>query len=535
MPRREQHLIGFSLAALVGAVLLFALVLWLLWSKSVNTEEARVAYLAETLGQKTEKIIVDARDMLNRLNRLPASPCSAEHVRVMQEAAVARPYIRAIGYWRADRRICGVGFIQAVELKPPKADRIYDSGVIAWWPSPQTEVSGVRLFLMRLGKHDIAIDPRLLLQTELVQDRRAGLWVEKLPLATAPWGIEMPPLDSFPVGLFVDRENNRVVSRFSLGTVLPIDVVAVEPLHHFWDRYASMITVAISFGLALFAVWIYIVLRFSRHHLSLATELKEALARGHVEVLYQPILELASGRCVGAEALARWVREDGRIIEPEVFLPVAEEAGLVPKITLAVLSATTRDLGNLLRENADISININLAPEDLASDEFSCTLAEQIEFAGIAPEKIKLEITERAIVDSDRSRDTIRNFRSRGHKVAIDDFGTGYSSLSYLETFEIDTLKIDKSFVDAIDKDAVTSHVIGHVIELSKSLDLETVAEGIETPQQVEWLLEQGVSLGQGYLLGKPLPARGFRRYFRRQQDSTVYPIWQKLRQRQAL
>ncbi|MCG8433173.1 MAG: EAL domain-containing protein, partial [Gammaproteobacteria bacterium] len=215
----------------------------------------------------------------------------------------------------------------------------------------------------------------------------------------------------------------------------------------------------------------------------------------------------------------------GEIVSPDVFIPVAEEAGLVPEITLAVLAATLRDLGNLLRENAELCINLNLAPEDLKSEKFGRAMAESLELAGVSAEHIKLEITERAMVNSDKSRKLIRDFRRRGHKVAIDDFGTGYSSLAYLETFELDTLKIDKSFVDAIGRDAVTSHVIGHVIEMAKSLRLETVAEGVESSEQASWLLEQGVEFGQGFLFSQPLPARRFRKFFSVHSRSNVEPF----------
>ena len=108
----------------------------------------------------------------------------------------------------------------------------------------------------------------------------------------------------------------------------------------------------------------------------------------------------------------------------------------------------------------------------------------------------------------------IREFRRRGHQVAVDDFGTGYSSLAYLETFELDTLKIDKSFVDAIGTEAVTNHVIGHVIDMAKSLALDIVAEGIETVQQASWLIDQGVEYGQGFLFSRPIPASEFRDFF---------------------
>jgi sensor c-di-GMP phosphodiesterase-like protein len=138
----------------------------------------------------------------------------------------------------------------------------------------------------------------------------------------------------------------------------------------------------------------------------------------------------------------------------------------------------------------------------------------------VAPTSIKLEITERAMVDTDASRDVIRNFRRRGHQIAIDDFGTGYSSLGYLQTLELDTLKIDKSFVDAIGTEAVTHHVIGHVIEMAKSLQLDIVAEGIEAGHQAEWLIEQGVEYGQGYFYSRPLPRSEFLEYFRKSEKT---------------
>ncbi len=523
--KRERNFVALSTAAFIGAALLFGLITWLLWSESIETEEERVAGLARALGQHTEEMIVDVRNMLEEFNKLQLARCSDAHLNVMHRAAIAKPYIRSIGYWRAAERLCGVGFIQAVELKPSRADRIYDSGVIAWWPSSQTEVSGVPLFLMRYGDHDIAIDPRMLLEPKLVQDRQAGLWVEGLPMATTADGSDIPSPDSVPIGLTVDTENNRLVSRFSLGTIFPIDIVAVETIDRFWSRYTPILAAAAGLGLVLATLWIYIVLRYSRHRLSLSTELREAVALGRVRAYYQPVIELSSGRCVGAEALARWIREDGEMVGPDVFIPLAEQAGLVPEITLAIVAATLHDLGKLLKEHPHLRININLAPEDLTSESFSASLGRSLAAAGVAPTSIKLEITERAMVDTDASRAVIRNFRMRGHQIAIDDFGTGYSSLGYLQTLELDTLKIDKSFVDAIGTEAVTNHVIGHVIDMAKSLQLDIVAEGIESEQQAEWLIEQGVEYGQGFLYSRPLPCAQFRDYFHKHEESSGHPM----------
>ncbi|MEE8118245.1 MAG: EAL domain-containing protein [Gammaproteobacteria bacterium] len=515
MQRRGKVLIGFSLGAFAGVVLLFTSTTWFLYTESLKAEEQEVANLARALGERTERIIVEAREMLDAFNKFPMERCSKEHLRAMHEVAVAHPHIRAIGYWRAAERLCGVGFIQGVALRPSRADRIYESGVIAWWPKPETEIGGVQLFLMRYGEHDVAIDPRMLLEAGPMQDRLAGLWVENLRMAATPWNAELPSPDTLSNGLTVDHENYRLVFRYSLGTIFPIDVVAIEPIGRFWSRYESALIIAAMLGLLLAALWIYAISRYSQHRLSLATELRETLKRNKLQTQYQPVVDLITDRCVGAEALARWVREDGETISPDIFIPVAEVAGLVPDITLAVLKTTLSDLGKLLQEFSDLRINLNLAPEDLESEKFGRAMSEYLEQANVPTSAIKLEITERALVNSETSRSLIRAFRQRGHEVAIDDFGTGYSSLSYLESFELDTLKIDKSFVDAIGTDAVTSNVIGHVIDMAKSLGLDTVAEGVETPEQVSWLVEHKVNYGQGYLFSKPLTASKFHDFFR--------------------
>lgn len=504
------------MTAVAGVVALFAAITWYVWTDSVRTEEARLSNHAQLLGEDVERTIVGARDMLEQLNQLEMERCSDGHLQAMQDAAISKPYIRAVGYWKAAERICGIGFVRGSELTPARADRIYDSGVIAWWPGPQTELGGVQFFLMRYGAHDVAIDPRMLLDPGLSEGRKSGLWVEGLRMASAPWDAELPIPASLPPGLTVDSANNRVISRFSLGTILPIDIVAVEPIASFWDRYLPTMTLVALLGLVLVLAWLYALYRYSRRQLSLGAELREAILHRRLTVHYQPVIELHSGKCIGAEALVRWRREGGSLLGPDVFIPVAERAGLISDITRCVLDTILEDIGRLMREDPVIQINLNLAREDLESPQFLEVLAQELEHYKVPTRAIKLEITERALINSDAARQLIRKLRQRGHQVAIDDFGTGYSSLAYLESFEIDTLKIDKTFVDAIETDAVTSNVIGHVIEMAHSLELDTVAEGIEQPHQVDWLLDQGVTHGQGFFFSKPLTSRRFLRYYQR-------------------
>ena len=510
MHRRGKIIFSAAFAALFGIGLVFSATLWLLWHESVTAEEAYAGGLAAFLGKSTEHILLDARDMLNGFDQLPDARCSPEHLQALKDAAISRPYVRGIGYWQASARLCDVGFLPQAGLKPSHADRIFDSGVIAWWPSAQTQAGGVQLFLMRYGDHDVAIDPRRLLDLGTLQDRQAVLWVDKLRMSATPWGADLPAPDTLPVGVTIDREHDRVLSHFARNLILPIDVVAVEPLDNFWNRHAPMLATGAALCLLLIALWIYIVLRLSQRELSLTGELRLAIARGEISVHYQPVMDLVSGACVGAEALARWRRENGKSVSPAVFIPAAEQAGLVQDLTLAVLRTTARDLQSMRTHYPHISVNLNLAPDDLKNTRIGAELVRVLGETGLPAAAIKLEITERALVNSESARALIQQFRSRGHKIAVDDFGTGYSSLSYLQSFELDVLKIDKTFVDAIGMEAATSQVIVHVIEMAKSLGLDIVAEGVQTHLQAGWLIKHGVAFAQGFLFSEALPKEEF-------------------------
>lgn len=513
LTRRDKVLLAMLAAALLGILLVMALLGWYLWRESVVAEEARLGRLASHLGEQTEQAIVDASDLLDHLNRLEAVPCSPEHLDALQEAAIVRPHVRAIGYWQATERQCGVGFIQGLPLKPPQASRIYDTGVIAWWPGPDTAVGGVELFLIRFGEYDLAIDPWLVINPGLLAEQKVELWVEGMSMAVHPPGAGLPPPTELTPGLTVDRANKLILARFSLGTLFPIDIVAMQPLGLFWHRYFPTLIGAGLLGMLLAVLWLFVVLHYSRHHLSLLAELRDAIGGGQLSVVYQPIVDLSSGCCVGAEALARWRRDNGEAIGPDVFVPMAEESGQATDLTLAVLRVVLAELGDLLRSDPNLVINLNLSGGDLASPRFSQALTRMLQTAKVAPASIKLEITECSLLNTSHVSKHISSLRALGHRIAIDDFGTGYSSLVYLENLELDTLKIDKTFVDAIESHAVTSSVIGHIIEMASSLRLDIVAEGIESAHQARWLLEQRVAFGQGYHFSRPLTAEHFRHW----------------------
>ena len=521
--RRDRVKLTAIVVAMLGVVVLFGAIAWLLWTSSVASETDYEGGLAARLGQRTEHIIVDTRDMLVGFDKLKAARCSQEHLDALRQAAIAHAYIRGIGYWHAAKRECGIGFLPEQGLKPAQADRIYSSGVVAWWPSAQTQYGGVELFIMRYGDHDVAIDPRQLLDLGAIRHRQAVLWVDGIRMAATPENAHLPAPGTLPVGVTVDSKDGQVYSHFAHDQVLQIDVVAREPIGNFWSRHAPIVVAGLTLGGLLVAVWIGLVLRYSRYQLDPSTDLRRALTAHRIAVHYQPVIDLRSDQCAGAEALARWQRKDGSWVSPAVFIPLAETSGLIHKLTLTVMKIVIRDLKHILAVAPAISVNLNLSHDDLETESTSHALADNLGSAAIPAHALKLEITERALVNSDTARAMIRQLRGRGHAVAIDDFGTGYSSLSYLQSFDLDVLKIDKSFVDAIGTGSATSQVIEHVIDMAKSLGLEVVAEGVETVEQARWLIDHGVIYAQGYLFSKPLPLGEFLEFFRSRKYRAKY------------
>lgn len=256
--------------------------------------------------------------------------------------------------------------------------------------------------------------------------------------------------------------------------------------------------------ISLLASWL--IIRVLRRLQSPHQQMRDALNNAEISVNYQPIVSLTDGRVVGCEALARWKQADGSYLSPDIFIPLAEESGLITRLTENVVKRVFRDLGKWLHLHPEIHVSINLSVADFQSVMLQTILHQQLRIWQVRPQQIALELTERGFADPKTTLPAIAAYRRAGHAVYIDDFGTGYSSLRYLQDLEVDTLKLDKSFVDALEYAQVTPYII----EMAKTLQLNIVAEGIETACQEKWLREHGVQFGQGWLYSKALPKEAF-------------------------
>jgi sensor c-di-GMP phosphodiesterase-like protein len=250
---------------------------------------------------------------------------------------------------------------------------------------------------------------------------------------------------------------------------------------------------------------------FYRRNRSLDHQLLRAIRKDKLQVVYQQIVSLASGRIVGAEALARWTDEEGSAVGPDIFVKIAEEHGFVGSITRLVVRHVLRDFAATLRVLPDFRLSINVAAADLADPGFLPMLEQALKQAEVPAKSLIIEITESSTARHEMAIASILRLHQRGHSIHIDDFGTGYSSLSYLHDLAVDAIKIDRTFTRTIGTEAVTAGILPQILAMAESLNLLVIVEGIETSQQAEYFAAEAQPIfGQGWLFGRAVTVDAF-------------------------
>lgn len=250
----------------------------------------------------------------------------------------------------------------------------------------------------------------------------------------------------------------------------------------------------------------------AQHQQNLESAIRQALEHDEFALHYQPKLDLKTGRILGAEALIRWFQPRSGWVHPADFIPVAEDSGLIVPLTQWVLrhaceqAQAWRAMGL-----APLRISVNISAIDFRQREFVDNLAAILKQTGLPPNQLELEITESVLMQNvDDTVDILNRIKAMGVRLALDDFGTGYSSLSYLRRFPIDVLKIDQSFVRGLHENSQDAQLISAIIGMGKSLELNIIAEGVETVEQLNFLRAQHCEEGQGFLFSKAVPAKDF-------------------------
>jgi EAL domain-containing protein (putative c-di-GMP-specific phosphodiesterase class I) len=246
--------------------------------------------------------------------------------------------------------------------------------------------------------------------------------------------------------------------------------------------------------------------------LQLEGELRDALHSGAIEAHYQPQIDLATGRVIGAEALARWRHPEHGDIAPDRFIPLAKDTGLIVELGESMLRQACRQARIWLDQGVGLQgIAVNVAGEQIQRGDFVAMVKRVLDETGLPPRLLELEVSEGFFLwHGEHSIDVLRALGELGATLSIDDFGTGYSSLAYLKRLPIDKLKIDRSFVRDLPEDEDDAAIARAVVALAHSLGLRVLAEGVETAAQRDFLRRIGCEEAQGFLFGRPVPAREF-------------------------
>lgn len=243
--------------------------------------------------------------------------------------------------------------------------------------------------------------------------------------------------------------------------------------------------------------------------IKIASEFRNAMDNGELSLHYQPIIDLGTGKIQGFEALMRWTHPEKGNISPAIFIPVAEDSGLIVDASRWALKEACKALRRIQGKagyDRNLFMSVNFSSTDFAEENFLDQLYTTLSATDVEPERVHLEITERLLMTQpDNAKETLNMCRKAGLGISIDDFGTGYSSLSYLHYYPIDTLKIDQSFVRNMSKDQTAKELVKSIISLAKNMNMHTIAEGVEDENEARQLTEMGCDSAQGYFFARPM------------------------------
>jgi sensor c-di-GMP phosphodiesterase-like protein len=471
---------------------------------------------------ETERVLGYARDVLMRTDATAAqvdrgfkllaaarngAPCSEANIDLMRQIDVTSSYIQAIGYVEDGRIACSSIGGDRKDLLLGTPDFVTANGV-AVYKNLRLPFAPQQQFIALARNNHVAIIHKDLPIDTTVSGADVSLAIfllgDNVPMASRHFVASewLPRLGTNKAVTFVD--GRRLVAAARSDRFLYAAVAAI-PVSDYNDSTREAAQRLVPAGLIAGLMLAAAVFLLARTQLSLAAAIRTGLKRNELFLLYQPIVDLESGEWVGAEALIRWQRPTGELVDPNIFIPIAEKSGLIEQVTQRVLELAARDTGAFLRRHPRFYVAVNLSAADLHSPRLPAQLDDFLSTTAAAPGNLVVEITERGLLNVELAREMLRTLRAKGVRVAIDDFGTGYSGLSYLQTLEVDYLKIDKTFVDAIATEAPTSHLVQHIIEMAKSLKLKLTAEGVETEAQARFLRQHGVEYAQGWLFAKPM------------------------------
>lgn len=516
--RRGARLVAASCLAILAGLLPLFVLAHASRERTMASERERLDTASRQALQRTLATVEEARSALDALDPVDA-PCSPGHIALMRQRVLDATSIEEIAFHQDGRLACTSWGQAEGQVAQQGADIHLPGGLDLDLYREATAGKGGRMLALGRGAHSILVRPAHLVGTP----PDAGT---VLVLATTGGRVIATSEGADPVLVSARRRSASTPPALlaqargaGLLATAAADPATLQARLEADTRLLAPVALLASLCLLGVVAWL------SRQRQSPQRELQIGLRRGELVTHYQPVMDLASGACIGAEALLRWRRPDGSWVPPAVFVPMAEQSGQIDRLTDLVIRQVVADLAGAFAAEPELHVSINLSARDLHSGRFLAVLEKALQRGGVAASRIWLEATERGFIDATVAGGSLQRARAAGHRVAIDDFGTGYSSLALLQSLPLDALKIDKAFVEAIGKDAATGVVTPHIIEMAHSLGLKIVAEGVETTEQAVYLAGSGVHYAQGWLYSRALPANEFLAWFQRRHTPGQPPL----------
>ena len=502
-----------ALPGIVFVVLLpIILSLWIafLWAKSeVNSQLRTFAQLAL---DKSELVIQQADLASDEAERYQGHVCTPAHQKRMLNIIRNYLYINELIYAHDNHFLCSSLMAPANGYMIAPADYKRAPNVSIYYYRDTLFFSGYKMTYMQRGNYVAVINP--LFWSEVMSDDPTLQWGVYDTVTNAFFSLsKLASTETFSPLIHQNEltlERDGYLYAIVHSTKRPIAAIVATSkqslLSHFYNHLIFALPAGILGSLVLLLLW----LRISQEYRSPKRKLQRALEKRQLCLYYQPIIDIKTEKCIGAEALLRWPGNQGQVMNPAEFIPLAEKEGMIEQVTDYVIDNVFSELGAYLATHADRYISINLSASDFHTSRVIARTNQKTEQYAVRPQQIKFEVTEHAFLDVTKMTPIIQAFRQAGYEVAIDDFGIGYSNLHNLKSLNINILKIDKSFVETLTTHK-TSHLIAeHIIELAHSLGLKTIAEGVETEEQVNWLHKRGVRYCQGWFFAKAMPPQVF-------------------------
>ncbi|MGY5958872.1 EAL domain-containing protein [Kosakonia sp. BK9b] len=509
--RKMLRIVGIIMVVLLPVMLS----LWFAHIRAVKETGIQLRSFAQLALNKTEAVVHQVDILRSKAEKYDGKICSAEHRASMLNIVRGSLYVSDLIYARGDQFLCSSVITPDKPYVISPAEYKRNPNIAIYYYRDTPFYAGYKMVYMQRGNYVAVVNP-LAYSDVMSEDNELAYGVYDTVthlFFSVSRQADIATLSKL-IGIndFTFQQGQRFYT-IAHADKRPIAIIVSTSKDRYFQFFYHQAMITLPLGMICSVIILLIWSRTRQEFNSPRRMLHRALTKRQLRLHYQPIIDIKNGTCVGAEALLRWPGFNGQVMSPAEFIPLAEKEGMIERITDYVVDEVFSDLGDFLAQTPGLYISINLSAADFHSSRLISLIASKAKMHAVRAEQIKIEVTERGFIDVPKTTPVIQAFRQAGYEVAIDDFGTGYSNLHNLYSLNVDILKIDKSFIDTLTTNS-TSHLIAeHIIEMAQSLRLKIIAEGVETAEQVTWLLKRGVQFCQGWFFAKALPPQEFKNW----------------------